>query len=321
MAHNFFLSHFSSDKDVAEVIATVLSRISLRQLVPWFSSDNSESGGLKPGNIWFNEILVKISQSKALVTVLTPNSIHRPWIYFESGIAQALEKCEVIPVCVGVKRDTILPPLGMYQCYQLTDYKSLKEFVGKLLNKFEINFDEEMSKPVLEKALSELSKVVFTEDGSKSQPVDINQALLDIKTHFDKRFIDLLDQQTITNKQDSKPKNQKDLEDAEALFYSITINVKFPEYQGKQFLEIRADDSIQAVLNNLYLLLSDYVEPYTYMEKWILQNPHTGERMIVREVGRMVPAKVIFKQNIEWEAIKIKQEYKASSSKEIVQKN
>jgi len=53
-------------------------------------------------------------------------------------------------VCVGIDSQTSVPyPLGMYQTYQLVDYDSVKRFAEKLLGKYEVSFDEEMSKPVL----------------------------------------------------------------------------------------------------------------------------------------------------------------------------
>ena len=110
MPHKFFISHYSGDKDIAEVFSNALKDITLGQINPWFSSDSSGNDGLKPGDIWFNQILAKITDSKAVVALLTPNSINRPWIYFESGIAQALEGCDVIPVCIGTKRVTALIP-------------------------------------------------------------------------------------------------------------------------------------------------------------------------------------------------------------------
>ena len=313
MAHNFFLSHFTDDKEIAEIIAQILSRLSLRQIAPWYSSDNSGEGGLKPGNIWFNEILRRISQSKVLISVLTPNSIRRPWIYFESGIAQSLENCELIPVCVGLKRDNVIPPLGLYQCYQLTDYKSLKEFTSKILTKFEIQFDEGLAKPLLKDAISNLSKIKFTGDENHEPDQAFNNALAELKTHIDKRFIDLLSKQPGTS-----PANLHAEQTQEAFMFTITINVQFPNLQGKQFVEVRADDTVQDVLDNMYYLLKDHIEEFTYMQDWILLNPKTGQRMIIREIANMVPAKAVFRPEIEWDVIKLQSEYTASSSKKIV---
>ena len=114
MNHRFFLSHYSSDKNIVDIVSKTLKRITLNQIVPWFSSNESGTGGLKPGNLWFNEILDKIQKSKAVVAILTPNSISRPWIYFESGIGQTLEGCEIMPICIGIDRSKIYPPLGLY---------------------------------------------------------------------------------------------------------------------------------------------------------------------------------------------------------------
>lgn len=58
----------------------------------------------------------------------------------------------------------------------------------------------------------------------------------------------------------------------------------------------------------------DYIEPYRYMQQWVLINSQNKQRMIIREIGGMIPAKFIFKQEIKWEAIKLKEEYKASNS-------
>src|SRR4051794_6043831 len=135
---NFFLSHFSEDKEIAELIANILKRVSLEQIQPWYSSDSSPTGGLNPGSQWFAEILSKLKSSSALIAIITPNSISRPWLYFESGIAQAVENCEVIPVCVGISKEKVYSPLGAYQIYQLSDYRALRDFIGKLLNKFSV---------------------------------------------------------------------------------------------------------------------------------------------------------------------------------------
>lgn len=320
MPHNFFLSHYSKDEDVAKIIAKSLSMITVDQIIPWYSSDSSESGGLKPGNIWFNEILSKIQQSKVVVVILTPNSINRPWLYFESGMAQSLEECEVIPVCVGTKRDSVSAPLGMYQCYQLTDYKSLRDFFGKLLAKFGITFYEEMAKNILEKAITDLSKITFELEESENDSVNIDEKISELKTHIDKRFVELLDKTSnnfisVNSTENSLPEETTSYLD---VIYTITIDVRFPEFKGKQFLEIRSSDTVQDVLNNMYFLLGDYIRPFTYMEKWILKHPKTEQRLIIREIARMIPAKFVFHSDIEWQAIKLQKEYKASDSKEIV---
>src|ERR1700704_3477527 len=100
MAHNLFLSHDHRDEPLAKLLAKLLERLSLNQLRIWFSSDASPGGGIKPGSIWIDEIRSRLGQSKAILALLTPRSIERPWQLFESGFGAGLAECEVIPVCM-----------------------------------------------------------------------------------------------------------------------------------------------------------------------------------------------------------------------------
>ncbi len=307
MQHNFFISHYSGDQDLAKIIGNTLSRVSLGQINPWFSSDKSSSGGLLPGNIWLNEIIEKLNKSKAVVVILTPNSVDKKWLYYESGIGEANEDCEVIPVCVGIGFDQISFPLAMYQCYQLADYEALKQFINKLLKKFEIQFDEEMAKPILEKAVSSISSKSWDDKPIQSEEKKSNTDSLinDLKQHIDKRFIDLMDY-----KSGDKEKDNSKLYGT----YSIPIKVSFPEFTGTHYLEIYATDTVQQVYDRVYFLLKDHVKPFTYMQDWILQNPQLKMRLVLREIGRFIPAKYVFAPNFEWEAIKLTTPYSGLDS-------
>jgi TIR domain-containing protein len=138
--HQLFLSHDTRDRERAAILARMISRVSLGQIAVWHSSDQSASGGLVPGHVWLDEIRNRLEASKAVVVLLTPTSLSRPWILFESGFGAAQKHCDVIPVCVGVDRLGDVPfPLAMYQSYQLSDYESLKRFTEKLTRKKHYN--------------------------------------------------------------------------------------------------------------------------------------------------------------------------------------
>ena len=195
--HKFFISHFNKDRAIAELFSNALRRITLGQISPWFSSDKAGQSGLETGDIWFNQILDKITQSKAVVSLLTPYSIDRPWIYFESGIGQSLPECEVIPVCIGIKADSIPPPLGLYQCYQLNDYRSVVDFFSKLLALFKVEFDEEMAKVVIEKLVTDISQITFEKELVKDESKETIEKIVDnFKSHIDKRFLEILEKPT-----------------------------------------------------------------------------------------------------------------------------
>lgn len=328
MPHNFFISHYSGDKTTAEIFSNALRRITLEQIIPWFSSDSSQ-GGLKPGDIWFNQILSKVQESRAVVTLLTPNSINRPWVYFESGIAQALPHCEVIPVCIGVSRDRILPPLGLYQCYQLNDYRSVTEFFSKLLNLFSIKFDEEMSRTILESMVAQISKITFESETISDEPKQgLDLMIQDLKSHLDKRFIQLLDKPTYSIQGDklnlkvteNQVENPPEASHANAK-YSVTFKVDFPGFKNTLFVDIRDGDTVDTVTTSLYFMLSDFVDAFTYLEKWVIKSEKGGKHVVIREISDLIPAKSIFKPGSVWIIEKLKKPYNAQDSKRRVTGN
>ena len=325
MVHKFFISHYSGDKRIAELFSSALRRITLEQINPWFSSDAFGNSGLKPGDIWFNQILSKINQSRAVVALLTPNSINRPWVYFESGIGQALEKCEVIPVCIGVNRDSILPPLGLYQCYQLNDYRSVVEFFSKLLTLFEIKFDEEMSKVVIEKLVTEISMITFEEEKKKNEDNEtIGKLIENFKNHIDKRFLEVLEKPTYAIAGDNLRVHIEDLKplhELEETTYSVQFDIDFPEFRNKNlFIDIRPSDTFQRLTDNLYHMIRPHVKPYTYLEEWVIVEQQSNRFVIIREIANCIPATSIFEPNSKWVIVKLTKPYNATDSSERIRR-
>jgi hypothetical protein len=323
MSFRLFLSHDSRDTELAKVIATTLSRITLGQLDVWFSSDDSPSGGIRPGRVWLDEIRSQLQMSKAIIVLLTPTSLSKPWILFESGFGASITSCEIIPLCVGINTLRDVPfPLAMFQCYQLADYESLKNFSRKLLQLYEINFDEEMSSPVLAKAITEFTKIIPSKEETHIPSKEethipyIQKNFLEfvesIKQHFDKRFLELVEKQEVfgIRKYDKAQKYIPTL-------YTIPILINFPDFQRTQYLDIESDTTVQDVLNNIYYMLDDKVEAFTYLQRWILRETKTNVYMIIREVTAMIPARFVFTPNKIWEAIELKSSYKAEDSSDI----
>jgi PAS domain S-box-containing protein len=148
MAPKIFLSHAASDGKIARILADTLKRISLDQIKFWFSSDPSASGGSKPG-VWREELKSQLVSSQITLVLLTPNSLNRPWLYFESGYGYSNPKGHVIPLCLGMETDQVPDPLRMFQCYEINSFESLTHFCKKLFGLLHIRFDEEVWTPVL----------------------------------------------------------------------------------------------------------------------------------------------------------------------------
>jgi hypothetical protein len=161
MPKKLFLSHAHDDKRLAEVIASMVRRTTLNQIEVWYSSDESSTGGLAAGAQWRDFLQKELRKCVAVVALITPASIKRPWIYFESGFGAAHAELEVIPLCVGIDTFSNLPkPLEMFQAYQLSDYSSVVTFLRKLVEPLGVAFDEDMARIVIEPSITKIAEVV-----------------------------------------------------------------------------------------------------------------------------------------------------------------
>lgn len=298
-----FISHHSKDKAIADVIAKNIEELTNGNIQFWYSSDSNPEGGMGAGNIIFNEIIKRLNESSATIVLLTPRSVDRPWLLFESGMAQGRENQSVIPVCVGVNKDTIAQPLNNYYCYQLSDFNSLFEFVTKLLGRLKI--DKEIEKESLQNFISALQNATrsFTETKSGYKESGDRIMLNEIKVYIDSKFLTLSE---IIGKQGS----------ARQMSYTVPVYIGIGKNKDTiGYIEIKGEDNVQKVLNKIYYLLAGEVKAHTYMSSWILRERHCGAYMIMHEITNLVPANSIFRPNLEWEVVKWDNNYDPCTSK------
>lgn len=312
--HKFFISHSHDDNKITELLANLFKKITLNQIAPWYSSDKSASGGISMGEMWFAEIIKQIEESNVLIPIVTPNSINRPWLYFESGIAQSIKTCLIIPVCIGIGRDQIYPPLSQYQTFQLSDYRSFKEFIEKILNKYGVTFDEDFAKAQIEKTISELSKIKFEDIYNDPKT---NELIKDLKNHIDKRFVDIWERPNVhitdTNLTDSVLNIVHDNKKSFSS-YTISLDIRLKDFEAKQIFEIRESDTFTDTLTSIFFTINEYVKPYSYLINWVLREKKTKKLIIIKEIGNFIPAKVIFKPDIDLELISLSNPYTATES-------
>jgi hypothetical protein len=298
MKPSIFLSHDHRDSNVAHVLANCLSRVTLQQLDVWFSSDSSPSGGMEPG-VWLDNIRGQLLKSKAIVVLLTATSVDRPWLMFETGFGAANPVCDIIPVCVGINSRDVPFPLGMYQAYQLADYESLKLFAARILKRYEIFFDEDLSRPVLEKAISEI--IEASPKIAKATKISTVDVVAELKNYFYHKILDLYKAMKLGNE--------------EVLgSFSFSVQISFPKLQTISYLDVEANDSVQDVLDSMYYMLASEVAAFTYLSAWILQEVKTGKYLVLREVADRIPAEVIFFPNSEWRALLLDKPYSPKMS-------
>ncbi|MFM7403148.1 MAG: toll/interleukin-1 receptor domain-containing protein [Erythrobacter sp.] len=103
------ISHAHADRHLAQALSNLLTRRSLQQISCWHSSDSQEGGGIGAGQRWFERIRSELLNSKAIVVLLTENSIKSSWVQFESGFGAASAELEIIPLVINLDDMTRVP--------------------------------------------------------------------------------------------------------------------------------------------------------------------------------------------------------------------
>jgi len=121
--YDIFISCASMDSLIANEL-----RVELEQagLVCFMAEKNIEAG-----SDWSEEIRKALYQSDKIVLLVTPNSLNRPWLLFETGAAWILRKT-VIPALMYVEPEQLLDPTSRQQSRILETTNQRKEFVLEL---------------------------------------------------------------------------------------------------------------------------------------------------------------------------------------------
>lgn len=97
-----FISHDTRDAEIAEAFSKLLSSVSAGVLKSFRSSDKKGTQGIEYGVEWFPEIMKKLDDASDIVCLLTQNSVDRPWILYEAGVAKGKLSTTVLGIAVGL---------------------------------------------------------------------------------------------------------------------------------------------------------------------------------------------------------------------------
>jgi hypothetical protein len=132
-----FISHVTTDRPIAEILKTEIGRV-FANGVHVFAS--SVPGVIKPGVDWLVEIRENLEKATAVIVLITPVSINRPWIWFEIGAywSRLQEGTgRIYPLCVPEIDISGLPePLNRLQALSLGKEDHVRLFFQELCEKF-----------------------------------------------------------------------------------------------------------------------------------------------------------------------------------------
>jgi hypothetical protein len=123
-----FLSHAALDGELAERVRAKLTE--LRPDIGVFVA--SRPGDIPAEEDWLRVIQRALRVADAYCVLLTPNSIERPWVWFETGAAWMSDKPLVLARAAGLASREVPPPLSTRQTYSLDEPEDAREIFRAL---------------------------------------------------------------------------------------------------------------------------------------------------------------------------------------------
>jgi hypothetical protein len=175
-SYDAFLSFADPDRDLVETIHDLFW---LMQKRTYFApKDLQEAKTTK----WRKQIRLAIQNSKAFVPIYTRHSIGRPWVLYESGLADARDllrfPARVSSISVSEIED--LPSDSAF-CYDLSNRENLASLITNVCSNGTTNRDEIAAKVQRKVMTSDLAKKVLTLSKKRwvfiagNRPDDISQ--------------------------------------------------------------------------------------------------------------------------------------------------
>lgn len=127
-----FISHDSRDAEVAETFSKLLKSVSAGMIKTFRSSDKKGTEGIDFGDEWYKRLMAKLQSTTDVVCLFTENSLDRPWILFEAGVAKGKLSTPVVGIALGVP----LSRISTGPFYQFQNMDDSEEDLTKLVHQF-----------------------------------------------------------------------------------------------------------------------------------------------------------------------------------------
>ena len=132
-----FVSHAATDRPIAQLLKSEIDRV-FANGVEVFAS--SVPGTIAPGEDWLERIRSNLERAQAVVVLITPISINRPWIWFEIGASWSRtsdSRGRIYPLRAPEIAPSDLPePLNRLQALSLGKAADVKLFFQALCDQF-----------------------------------------------------------------------------------------------------------------------------------------------------------------------------------------
>ncbi len=166
-----FISHDTRDSKLAEAFSDLLKKVSAGVLKSFRTSDKKGTQGIEYGIEWYPEIIKNIQEASDVVCLLTENSVNRPWILFEAGMAKGKLNTPILGVALGITlKNASTGPFAQFQnCGD--DEDSLTKLVLQLLDRIPNSEPDEETIKTQVKSFKEKITKILASSFTKQQDV------------------------------------------------------------------------------------------------------------------------------------------------------
>jgi len=132
-----FISHATSDGEFANAVKQEVEKVFANGINVFCTSS---PGAIAVGVDWLSDIEQKLGVAQAVIAIVTPVSIERPWLWFEIGATWSKGRsgdCRIYPLCAPEIELSNLPsPLDRLQALSMGKAADLKLLFDALITQF-----------------------------------------------------------------------------------------------------------------------------------------------------------------------------------------
>jgi hypothetical protein len=132
-----FISHAISDGSFANAVKQETEKVFANGIEVFCTSS---PGTVDPGTDWLSEIEERLKGTQAVIAIITPISIERPWLWFEIGATWNKGRtggCKIYPLCAPeIDLGNLPSPLDRLQALSMGKTQDLKMLFEALIAQF-----------------------------------------------------------------------------------------------------------------------------------------------------------------------------------------
>lgn len=167
---NLFISHASSDGQFADVLKSEIEKVFADGIRVFCTSS---IGAIGPSNDWLQNIEQRLDLAQAVIAIVTPLSIERPWLWFEIGatwLRARKGQVSIYPLCAPEIDFSDLPsPLDRLQALSMGKAVDLKLLFENLIAQFGFGKISSFRAANIQKRIPKYKTVKITEADQQSR--------------------------------------------------------------------------------------------------------------------------------------------------------